>query len=125
MAPVQTDLQRYLRRRLPNHPSSANLIPDEEDLWVDREHHLTLLAGAVSLRGLQRPLDALSLHRHLEPSGAPLNVYGDLYHSLLLSYRLYRTYKKKYVARCEASASAGWPFFVGHVAYFRVLPSFR
>src|SRR5215213_1252872 len=49
-----------LRRYLPNHSTSAKVILDEEDLWVDREHHLTLLAAVVSLGHLQRPLDALS-----------------------------------------------------------------
>src|SRR5215211_791638 len=75
-----------LRRYPHNHSTSAKVILDEEALWIDREHHLTLLAGVVSLGHLQRPLDALSLRRHIEPSGAARNLYGDMYHSLLLSY---------------------------------------
>src|SRR5215207_7999323 len=75
-----------LRRHLPNRSITAKVILDEEALWVDRKHHLTLLAGVVSLGDLQRPLDALSLRRHLEHSGAAPNLYGDPYHVLLLSY---------------------------------------
>src|SRR5918994_5571854 len=104
-----------LRRRLPHRSISAKLILDEEALWVDREHHLTLLAGVVSLGDLQRPLDALSLRRHLEPSAAAPNLYGDPYHVLLLSYWP----GKKCMAGCEASASARWLAFVGHLAIFR------
>src|SRR5215210_5842807 len=96
-----------LRRYLPNHFISAKVILDEEALWVDRKHHLTLLAEGVSLRDLQRPLDALSLRRHLEPSGAAPNLYGDPYHVLLLSYWPV----KKCMAGGEASASARWLAF--------------
>src|SRR5215210_496495 len=96
-----------LRRYLPNHFISAKVILDEEALWVDRKHHLTLLAEGVSLRDLQRPLDALSLRRHLEPSGAAPNFYGDPYHVLLLSYWPV----KKCMAGGEASASARWLAF--------------
>src|SRR5919107_5066304 len=90
-----------------NHPDHA-ASSDEEALWVDREHHLTLLAGVVYLGHLQRPLDALSQQRHLEPSGAAPNLYGDLYHSLLLSYR---PVKKQCMAGGESSASARWLSF--------------
>src|SRR5215203_127225 len=89
---------------------------DEEALWIDREHHLTLLAGVVSLGQLQRLLDALSQQRHLEPGSAAPNLYGDLFHSLLLSYL---PVKKQCMVGCEASASARWLTFVGHLAIFR------
>ena len=104
-----------LRRYLPNHSTSAKVIPHEEDLWVDREHHLTLLAWVVSLGHLQRPLDALSQQRHLVPSGAAPNLYGDLYHSLLLSYR---PVKQKSMAGCEANASARWLSFCRPCSHF-------
>src|SRR5688500_16108121 len=103
-----------LRCYLPNHSTSAKVILDEEALWVDREHHLTLLAGIVSLRDLQRRLDALSHQRHLEDSVAAPNLYRDLFHSLLLSYRLV----KKCMAGCEASASARWPPFCMPCSHF-------
>src|SRR5919107_1668250 len=97
-----------------NHPDHA-ASSDEEALWVDREHHLTLLAGVVSLGHLQGPLDALSQQRHLEPGGAAPNLYGDLFHSLLLSYL---PVEKQCMVGCEPSASARWLTFVGHVAIF-------
>jgi hypothetical protein len=99
------------RRRHPYHAASS----DEEALWVDREHHLTLLARVVSLGHLQRRLDALSQRRHLEPSGAAPNLYCDLYHALVLSYR---PVKKQCMAGCEASASARWLSFCRPCSHF-------
>src|SRR5215210_3486505 len=104
-----------LRRYLPNHSTSAKVIPHEEDLWVDREHNLTLLTGVVSLGHLQRPLDTLSQQGHLVPSGAAPNLYGDLYHFLLLSYR---PVKKECMAGGEPSASARWLSFCRPCSHF-------
>ena len=97
----------YRHQKAQRHPYHAS-SSDEEALWVDREHHHTLLAGVVSLYHLQRPLDALSQQGHLEPSGAAPDLYCDLYHFLLLSYR---PVKKECMAGCGASASARWLSF--------------
>ncbi len=102
---------RQHKARAPSHHAASS---DEEALWFDRKYHPTLIAGVVSLRHLHRPLDALSLQRHLEPSGAALYLYRNLYHYLLLSYR---SVKKKCMGGCGGSASATWLLLVGYVAY--------
>src|ERR671911_504548 len=104
----------YRHQKAQRHPYHA-ASSDEEALWVDREHHHTLLAGVVSLYHLQRPLDALSQQGHLEPSGAAPDLYCDLYHFLLLSYR---PVKKECMAGCGASASARWLSFCMPCSHF-------
>ena len=87
-----------LRRQLPDR---GKRILDEESRGIYGKRYLALFAGVLPRHDLQRPLDALSLYRHLETRCAADDLDRDPYHlptpsfrakmAMIITYELYFT----------------------------------